>query len=62
MEVDLVAKLREYAIEPGRYWLDNYGLQAADELERIQIIIKHLEKKLVHLESEIARLERASNG
>ena len=62
MEVDLVAKLREYAIEPGRYWLDNYGLQAADEIERIQIIIKHLEKKLVHLESEIARLERLSNG
>jgi uncharacterized protein YcfL len=62
MEVDLVAKLREYAIEPGRYWLDNYGLQAADELERIQIVIKHLEKKLIHLESEIARLERMSNG
>jgi hypothetical protein len=62
MEVDLVAKLREYAIEPGRYWLDNYGLQAADELERIQIVIKHLQKKLIHLESEIARLERISNG
>ena len=55
MKVDLVAKLREYAIEPGRYWLDNYGLQAADELQRLQ-------DKVKHLESEVARLERLSNG
>jgi hypothetical protein len=62
MELDLVAKLREYAIQPGRYWLDNYGLQAADRLEEIQLIVKTLQDKLVHLEAEIARLERLSNG
>ena len=62
MELDLVAKLREYAIEPGRYWLDNYGLQAADRLEEIQVIVKTLQDKLVHLEAEIARLERLNNG
>jgi hypothetical protein len=55
MEVDLVARLREYGIEPGRYWLDNYALQAATELERLQ-------EKCKYLEAEIARLERLGNG
>ena len=33
---ELVARLREYAVEPGRYWLDNYALQGANYLERLR--------------------------
>jgi hypothetical protein len=33
MAENLIAKLREYAVEPGRYWLDTYALQAASEIE-----------------------------
>jgi hypothetical protein len=51
MDHDLVAKLREYAVEPGRYWLDTYALQAASEIEIFR-------KKNKELEAEIARLER----
>lgn len=38
------------------------ALQATDEIERLRIVVKHLDKSLQHLESEIARLERLSNG
>ena len=69
MANDLVAKLRQYAIEPGRYFLDTYALQAASEIEvlrkedkELQEAILHFEKRIAHLESEIARLERLSNG
>jgi hypothetical protein len=69
MASDLVAKLREYAVEPGRYWLDTYALQAASEIEvlrkedkELQEAILHFESRIAHLQSEIARLERLSNG
>ena len=69
MASDLVAKLRQYAIEPGKYFLDTYALQAASEIEvlrkedkELQEAILHFEKRIAHLESEIARLERLSNG
>jgi hypothetical protein len=52
---DLVAKLREYAVEPGRYWLDTYALQGASEIEVLR-------KKNKELEAEIARLQRLSHG
>ena len=52
---DLVAKLREYAVEPGRYWLDTSALQGASEIEVLR-------KKNKELEAEIARLERLSHG
>jgi len=69
MASDLVAKLRQYAIEPGRYFLDTYALQAASEIEvlrkedkELQEAILHFESRIAYLESEIARLERLSNG
>ena len=40
---DLVAKLREYAVEPGRYWLDTYALQGASEIEVLRKKNKELE-------------------
>ena len=61
---DLVAKLREFAVEPGRYWLDNYALQGANYLERlraenieIQDAILHFERRITDLQAEVKRLE-----
>jgi uncharacterized coiled-coil DUF342 family protein len=41
MENDIVDRLREYGIEPGRYWLDNYALKAADEIERLRASVEN---------------------
>jgi uncharacterized coiled-coil DUF342 family protein len=64
MAENLVAKLREYAVEPGRYWLDTYALQAASEIEvlrkedkELQEAILHFERRITELEAEIKRLE-----
>jgi hypothetical protein len=64
MAIDLVAKLRQYAIEPGRYFLDTYALQAASEIEvlrkedkELQEAILHFERRITELQSEIKRLE-----
>jgi|APGre2960657404_1045060.scaffolds.fasta_scaffold38542_3 hypothetical protein len=64
MASDLVAKLRQYAIEPGRYFLDTYALQAASEIEvlrkedkELQEAILHFERRITELEAEIKRLE-----
>ena len=64
MAENLVAKLREYAIEPGRYWLDTYALQAASEIEvlrkedkELQEAILHFERRITELQAEIKRLE-----
>ena len=64
MASDLIAKLREYAVEPGRYWLDTYALQAASEIEvlrkedkELQDVILHFERRITELEAEIKRLE-----
>ena len=61
---DLVARLREYAVEPGRYWLDNYALQGANYLERLrtentelQDAILHFERRITHLQTELKRVE-----
>ena len=60
----LIAKLREYAVEPGRYWLDTYALQAASEIEvlrkedkELQEAILHFERRITELQAEIKRLE-----
>ena len=64
MANDLVAKLREYAVEPGRYWLDTYALQAASEIEvlrkenkELQDAILHFERRITELQAEVKRLE-----
>ena len=64
MAENLVAKLREYAVEPGRYWLDTYALQAASEIEvlrkedkELQEAILHFERRITELQAEIKRLE-----
>jgi predicted RNase H-like nuclease (RuvC/YqgF family) len=64
MAENLVAKLREYAIEPGRYWLDTYALQAASEIEvlrkenqELQDAILHFERRITELQAEIKRVE-----
>ena len=64
MATDLVAKLRQYAIEPGRYFLDTYALQAASEIEvlrkedkELQEAILHFERRITELQAEIKRLE-----
>ena len=64
MAENLVAKLREYAVEPGRYWLDTYALQAASEIEvlrkedkELQEAIVHFERRITELQAEIKRLE-----
>ena len=64
MAENLVAKLREYAVEPGRYWLDTYALQAASEIEvlrkedkELQEAILHFERRITDLQAEIKRLE-----
>jgi hypothetical protein len=66
MAENLIAKLREYAIEPGRYWLDTYALQAASEIEvlrkenqELQNAILHFEARITHLQTELTRVERA---
>lgn len=65
MNENLVAKLREYAIEPGRYWLDTYALQAASEIEvlhkedkELHEAILHFERRITHLQAEVERLSR----
>ena len=65
MSDNLVAKLREYAIEPGRYWLDTYALQAASEIEvlrkedkELHEAILHFENRITYLQSEVERLSR----
>ena len=65
MAENLVAKLREYAVEPGRYWLDTYALQAASEIEvlrkedkELQEAILHFERRITELQAEVKRLER----
>ena len=35
---------------------------AANELERLHTLLGHIKAKCKHLESEVARLERLSNG
>ena len=64
MSENLIAKLREYAVEPGRYWLDTYALQAASEIEvlrkedkELQEAILHFESRIIELQAEIKRLE-----
>ena len=64
MAENLVAKLREYAVEPGRFWLDTYALQAASEIEvlrkedkELQEAILHFERRITELQAEIKRLE-----
>ena len=64
MAENLVAKLREYAVEPGRYWLDTYALQAASEIEILrkedkepQEAILHFERRITELQAEVKRLE-----
>ena len=64
MAKNLIAKLREYAVEPGRYWLDTYALQAASEIEvlrkedkELQDAILHFERRITELQAEIKRLE-----
>jgi hypothetical protein len=66
MAENLIAKLREYAIEPGRYWLDTYALQAASEIEvlrkenqELQDAILHFEARITHLQTELTRVESA---
>ena len=61
---ELVARLREYAVEPGRYWLDNYALQGANYLDRLktenlelQDAILHFERRITDLQAEVKRLE-----
>ena len=50
--------LRIVTSTPPRGLLD----EAANEIERLQMTLKLLEAKCKHLESEVARFERASNG
>jgi hypothetical protein len=64
MADNLIAKLREYAVEPGRYWLDTYALQAASEIEvlrkedkELQDAILHFERRITELQAEVKRLE-----
>jgi predicted component of type VI protein secretion system len=64
MAENLIAKLREHAIEPGRYWLDTYALQAASEIEvlrkenqELQDAILHFESRITYLETELKRVE-----
>ena len=64
MAENLIAKLREYAVEPGRYWLDTYALQAASEIEvlrkenkEMQDAILHFESRITHLQTEVKRVE-----
>ena len=64
MSKHLIAKLREYAIEPGRYWLDTYALQAASEIEvlrkennELQDVVLHFERRITDLQAEVKRLE-----
>jgi hypothetical protein len=64
MAENLVAKLREYAVEPGRYWLDTYALQAASEIEvlrkenqEMQDAILHFERRITDLQAQVKRLE-----
>jgi len=55
--INLVDKLREYAVEPGRYWLDNYALQAGHEIERFRREIEGLETRLQTLIDKYVALE-----
>ena len=57
---DIVNRLRKNVND--EYLSYRHVLEAADEIERLQIVVKHLDEKFRHLESEIARLERLSNG
>jgi hypothetical protein len=57
MSDNLVAKLREYAIEPGRYWLDTYALQAASEIEVLRKEDKELQEAILHFERRITDLQ-----
>jgi hypothetical protein len=64
MAENLVAKLREYAVEPGRYWLDTYAVQAASEIEvlrkenqEMQDAILHFERRITELQTELKRVE-----
>jgi predicted component of type VI protein secretion system len=66
MAENLIAKLREFAVEPGRYWLDTYALQAASEIEvlrkenqELQDAILHFESRITHLQTELTRVESA---
>ena len=61
---ELATRLREFAVEPGRYWLDNYALQGANYLERLrtenielQDAILHFERRITDLQAEVKRLE-----
>jgi hypothetical protein len=57
MSDNLIAKLREYAIEPGRYWLDTYALQAASEIEVLRKENKELHDAILHFERRITDLQ-----
>jgi hypothetical protein len=64
MASDVVAKLRQYAIEPGRYFLDTYALQGASEIEvlrkenkELEDAILHFERRITDLQAQIKRLE-----
>jgi hypothetical protein len=49
--------LREYAVEPGRYWLDTYALQAASEIEVLRKEDKELHEAILHFERRITDLQ-----
>lgn len=53
MSENLITKLREYAVEPGRYWLDTYALQAASEIEVLRKENAELQEAILHFESRI---------
>lgn len=57
MSENLIAKLREYAVEPGRYWLDTYALQAASEIEVLRKENKELHEAILHFENRITDLQ-----
>ena len=57
MAENLIAKLREYAVEPGRYWLDTYALQAASEIEVLRKEDKELQDAILHFERRITELQ-----
>ena len=57
MAENLIAKLREYAVEPGRYWLDTYALQGASEIEVLRKENKELHDAILHFENRITDLQ-----
>jgi hypothetical protein len=57
MAENLIVKLREYAVEPGRYWLDTYALQGASEIEVLRKENAELHEAILHFENRITDLQ-----